>query len=107
MEGYCMPTETIFDGFEELSEVERQIAQFERSWSDFAYYILTQLRFRRNEAGAVTKIHCHGFTGLRAQFDAYRDYGLSIGFKMVFSGPFVRSSYMADMVSEHALQTEC
>ena len=42
-----------------------------------------------------------------AQFDAYRDYGLSIGFKMVFSGPFVRSSYMADMVSEHASQTAC
>jgi lipoic acid synthetase len=36
------------------------------------------------------------------QFDAYRDYGLSIGFKMVFSGPFVRSSYMADKVSEEA-----
>jgi lipoic acid synthetase len=37
-----------------------------------------------------------------AQFDAYRDYGLSIGFKMVFSGPLVRSSYMADLVSEQA-----
>jgi lipoic acid synthetase len=36
------------------------------------------------------------------QFDAYRDYGLAIGFKMVFSGPFVRSSYMADGVSEEA-----
>jgi len=36
------------------------------------------------------------------QFDSYRDYGLSIGFKMVFSGPLVRSSYMADMVSEEA-----
>jgi lipoic acid synthetase len=36
------------------------------------------------------------------QFDSYRDYGLSIGFKMVFSGPFVRSSYMADGVSEQA-----
>jgi lipoic acid synthetase len=35
-----------------------------------------------------------------AQFDAYRDYGLSIGFRMVFAGPFVRSSYMADRVSE-------
>jgi lipoyl synthase len=33
------------------------------------------------------------------QFEAYRDYGLSIGFKMVFSGPLVRSSYMADVVS--------
>ena len=37
-----------------------------------------------------------------AQFDAYREYGLSLGFKMVFSGPLVRSSYMADTVSEEA-----
>jgi lipoyl synthase len=37
-----------------------------------------------------------------AQFDAYRDYGLSIGFKMVFSGPLVRSSYMADLVNHQA-----
>jgi lipoic acid synthetase len=36
------------------------------------------------------------------QFDAYRDYGLSIGFRMVFSGPLVRSSYMADLVGEQA-----
>jgi lipoic acid synthetase len=35
-----------------------------------------------------------------AQFEAYRDYGLSIGFKMVFSGPLVRSSYMADLVND-------
>jgi lipoic acid synthetase len=34
------------------------------------------------------------------QFDAWREYGLSIGFQMVFSGPLVRSSYMADQVSE-------
>jgi lipoic acid synthetase len=37
-----------------------------------------------------------------ARFAAYRDYGLSIGFKMVFSGPLVRSSYMADQVNEEA-----
>jgi lipoic acid synthetase len=37
-----------------------------------------------------------------AQFDASRDFGLSIGFKMVFSGPLVRSSYMADLVNEEA-----
>ena len=36
------------------------------------------------------------------QFEAYRDYGLSIGFKAVFSGPLVRSSYMADSVNEEA-----
>jgi lipoic acid synthetase len=38
------------------------------------------------------------------QFDEYRDYGLSLGFKMVFSGPLVRSSYMAEMVSTEAHQ---
>jgi lipoic acid synthetase len=42
-----------------------------------------------------------------AQFDAWRDYGLSIGFKAVFSGPLVRSSYMADAVSEEARRSLC
>jgi lipoic acid synthetase len=37
-----------------------------------------------------------------AQFEAYRAFGLSLGFKMVFSGPLVRSSYMADMVADQA-----
>ena len=41
-------------------------------------------------------------TSTPAQFDAYRDYGLSIGFRMVFSGPLVRSSYMADHVDGQA-----
>ena len=36
------------------------------------------------------------------QFGRYRDFGLSLGFKMVFSGPLVRSSYMADLVNEQA-----
>jgi lipoic acid synthetase len=36
------------------------------------------------------------------QFECYRDFGLSIGFKMVFSGPLVRSSYMADLVNHEA-----
>ncbi len=36
------------------------------------------------------------------EFADYRDYGLSIGFKMVFSGPLVRSSYMADQVNDEA-----
>jgi lipoic acid synthetase len=34
------------------------------------------------------------------RFEAYRACGLGLGFKMVFSGPLVRSSYMADQVSE-------
>ncbi|MDX2153247.1 MAG: lipoyl synthase [Bryobacteraceae bacterium] len=37
-----------------------------------------------------------------AEFEAFRDWGLRIGLKMVFSGPLVRSSYMADLVSEQA-----
>jgi len=37
-----------------------------------------------------------------ARFDAYRDYGLALGFKMVFSGPLVRSSYMAESVDRQA-----
>jgi lipoyl synthase len=36
------------------------------------------------------------------QFDEYRDYGIELGFKMVFSGPLVRSSYMAETVSGEA-----
>ena len=37
-----------------------------------------------------------------AVFDEYRDLGQSLGFRAVFSGPFVRSSYMADMVAHQA-----
>jgi len=36
------------------------------------------------------------------QFEAWRRHGMAIGFKAVFSGPLVRSSYMADAVSEQA-----
>jgi lipoic acid synthetase len=33
-------------------------------------------------------------------FDEYRELGEALGFRAVFSGPFVRSSYMADQVAE-------
>jgi lipoic acid synthetase len=36
------------------------------------------------------------------RFEEYKEAGLYMGFKMVFSGPLVRSSYMADLVSEQA-----
>jgi lipoic acid synthetase len=42
-----------------------------------------------------------------AQFEAWREYGLSLGFQMVFSGPLVRSSYMADAVHDEALRSTC
>ena len=34
------------------------------------------------------------------QFERYREFGLALGFQMVFSGPLVRSSYMAEMVAD-------
>ncbi len=37
------------------------------------------------------------------RFDEYRSYGESLGFRAVFSGPFVRSSYMAESVEAQAL----
>lgn len=40
------------------------------------------------------------------QFELYRRLGLAAGLKMVFSGPFVRSSYMADLVSSR-LERQC
>jgi lipoic acid synthetase len=36
------------------------------------------------------------------RFEEYKAIGLALGFKMVFSGPLVRSSYMADLVNEQA-----
>ncbi len=38
------------------------------------------------------------------RYERWKEYGLAIGFRMVFAGPFVRSSYMAEMVSEDALK---
>lgn len=35
-------------------------------------------------------------------FDEYRVIGEQLGFRAVFSGPFVRSSYMADVVAQYA-----
>jgi lipoic acid synthetase len=36
------------------------------------------------------------------RFDEWREHGMRLGFDMVFAGPFVRSSYMADRVAEKA-----
>jgi lipoic acid synthetase len=41
------------------------------------------------------------------QFAAYAEYGRSLGFRAVFSGPLVRSSYMAEAVAEEALRRPC
>jgi lipoyl synthase len=36
-------------------------------------------------------------------FEEYKEYGERLGFRAVFSGPFVRSSFMAELVHEQAL----
>jgi lipoic acid synthetase len=38
-------------------------------------------------------------------FEEYRVLGMEMGFDAVFSGPFVRSSYMADLVAHEAMGT--
>ncbi len=37
-------------------------------------------------------------------FDFYRDYGHKIGLKYVYAGPFIRSSYNADLFAQYATQ---
>jgi lipoic acid synthetase len=41
-----------------------------------------------------------------AEFEHYREFGMALGFRNVFSGPLVRSSYMADAAFESARQRE-
>jgi lipoic acid synthetase len=50
------------------------------------------LQPKREKLDVVEYIH-------PAVFDDYRGLGEKLGFRAVFSGPFVRSSYMADVVS--------
>jgi lipoic acid synthetase len=39
-----------------------------------------------------------------AEFEHYREFGMALGFRNVFSGPLVRSSYMADAAFESATE---
>ncbi|MES2345715.1 MAG: lipoyl synthase [Chlamydiota bacterium] len=41
------------------------------------------------------------------QFKAYEDYGYSIGVKFMYSGPFVRSSYNAQMIKNRMIDESC
>ncbi len=41
-----------------------------------------------------------------AEFEGWRRFGLALGFRAVFSGPLVRSSYMAEAVSGEAWRAE-
>ena len=79
---------------EEPAEVEQLLRDLRGSDMDVAT-IGQYLQPTRRNLGVAEYVE-------PAQFEAYREYGLSIGFKMVFSGPLVRSSYMADQVNETA-----
>jgi lipoic acid synthetase len=37
-----------------------------------------------------------------AEYEEWKEFGESLGFRAVFAGPFVRSSYMADLVAHEA-----
>jgi lipoic acid synthetase len=39
-------------------------------------------------------------------FEQYKEVGDQLGFRAVFSGPLVRSSYMADLVHRHSLEAD-
>ena len=41
------------------------------------------------------------------QFDAWRRYGLALGFRTVLSGPMVRSSYLAEAIGGQAAEAAC
>jgi lipoic acid synthetase len=86
-----------------LGETEEEVRELLRDMRDAGTDVATigqYLQPTRRNLPVAAYIEPH-------QFDAYRDYGLSLGFKMVFSGPLVRSSYMADAVSEEALRPPC
>ena len=86
-----------------LGETEEEVRELLRDLRDAGTDVATighYLQPTRRNLPVAAYIEPH-------QFDAYRDYGLSLGFKMVFSGPLVRSSYMADAVSEEALRPPC
>lgn len=79
---------------EQEDEVQKLLADLVRHGVDVATIgqYLQPTRRNRQVAEFVTP----------EQFDRYREFGLRSGLKMVFSGPFVRSSYMADLVNQQA-----
>ena len=81
-----------------LGERRDEVIDVMRRLRDTGCEILTigqYLQPKREKLDVVEYIHPR-------VFDEYRDEGLAMGFRAVFSGPFVRSSYMADLVAHEA-----
>jgi lipoic acid synthetase len=81
-----------------LGERRDEVVDVMRRLRDTGCEILTigqYLQPKREKLDVVEYVHPR-------VFDEYRDEGMAMGFRAVFSGPFVRSSYMADLVAHEA-----
>jgi lipoic acid synthetase len=102
--GYAAPAMLTKSGFmvglgETADEVHTLLADLRRAGTDVAT-IGQYLQPTRRNLPVVEYVALE-------QFERYRVDGMALGFKMVFSGPLVRSSYMADAVSEQAQRGSC
>ncbi len=81
-----------------LGERRDEVIDVMRRLRDAGVQIITigqYLQPKREKLDVVEYVHPR-------VFDEYRDVGVEMGFAAVFSGPFVRSSYMADVVAAHS-----
>jgi lipoic acid synthetase len=78
-----------------LGETRDEVVDALRSLYDAGCEIVTigqYLQPKREKLAVIEYVH-------PSVFDEYRTIGEAMGFRAVFSGPFVRSSYMADVVA--------
>jgi lipoic acid synthetase len=81
-----------------LGETREEVLDVLKRLLDARVEIVTMgqyLQPKREKLDVVEYVH-------PSVFDEYRAIGEEMGFRAVFAGPFVRSSYMADVVAEHA-----
>jgi lipoic acid synthetase len=81
-----------------LGETREEVVDSLRKLLDAGCEIVTigqYLQPKREKLEVVEYVH-------PTVFDEYRRIGEQLGFRAVFSGPFVRSSYMADVVAHDA-----
>jgi lipoic acid synthetase len=81
-----------------LGETREEVVDSLRRLLDAGCEIVTigqYLQPKREKLEVVEYVH-------PTVFDEYRTIGEQLGFRAVFSGPFVRSSYMADVVAHDA-----
>jgi lipoyl synthase len=79
-----------------LGERREEIVDVLQRLRETAVEIVTigqYLQPKRDKLDVVEYVH-------PSVFEEYREIGEELGFRAVFSGPFVRSSYMADVVAE-------